>query len=58
MVLKMSFLKFSIIDILFGDKTFIYKAIPTIQYIQIINKTDVVIIVFDAKSKKYCAYGY
>ena len=58
-ILGMSFLKLSNADVLFGEKTFIWrffttsKALLITKQIQIINKKNFVIVAFDSNSKMF-----
>ena len=58
-ILRMCFLKLSNVDVLFNDKTLIWKtyttnkALPITKQVQIINKKDFIIAAFDINSKTF-----
>ena len=58
-ILRMLFLKFSNIDLLFDEKTLMWriyitnKALPITKQVQIIDKKDFIIVALDANSKMF-----
>ena len=62
MILRMSFLKLSNANVLFGEKTFTWRfyiindALFTIEWVQIINKKDIIIMALDVNSEMFVVH--